>query len=142
MNEQYLLVLGCTVHSTLDEIKAAHRRLSIKHHPDITGSKDSSSFRHVQEAYDFLKKNHRPQIKPRDTKGKPKYYRIFPQGDSHLMTTLPFRVIEEDSVIVCMWGMTEFNVHLDKGTEIPVTIEIKNIRSWSVPMTITFDDDF
>lgn len=142
MNEQYLLVLGCTVHSTMDEIKAAHRKLSIKHHPDITGSKDSTSFRHIQEAYDFLKVHHKPKIKPRDTNGKVKFFRYFGPKDYDLTTTLPLKVIDEDSVIICMWGMTEFNVHLEKGTVLPVTLELKNIRSWPVMMSIHPDDGF
>lgn len=142
MHENYLLILGCDIYSTKEDIKAAHRKLSIKYHPDTTGMADSTKFRHIQEAYEYLKKNHTPKQRPRDTQDKLKFFRFFPQSDRELSTTLPLSILDEDAVIMCIWGMTEFNVFLNKGTELPVTIEIKNIRSWPVRMTINYDDDF
>lgn len=46
-------VLGLAVSATLEQIKAAHRRLAKQHHPDKGG--DPAKFREVQVAYEKLR---------------------------------------------------------------------------------------
>lgn len=46
-------VLGISSNATESEIKAAHKKLAMKHHPDQGGK--SEDFRKVQEAYEYLK---------------------------------------------------------------------------------------
>jgi molecular chaperone DnaJ len=52
----YYEVLGITKTATADEIKRAHRKLALKHHPDRNkGNKDAEErFKEIQEAYDVL----------------------------------------------------------------------------------------
>lgn len=50
---RYYEILGVPVTATADEIKKAHRKLALKHHPDKGG--DPDSFKEINEAYDVLK---------------------------------------------------------------------------------------
>ena len=141
--DECLNILGCDVYTSLDDLKTAFRELSKKHHPDTTGNADSTQLRLVIEAWTHLKQsNHRPKVKPKETKGLLKFFRLLNKHDAELVVTLPLKTLEEDAVIICMWGSTEFNVHLEKGTTFPRTIEIKNIRRHPVRMTIQPGDDF
>ena len=48
-------VLGISKSATQDEIKAAHRKLAKKYHPDINKEADAEEkFKEVQEAYEVL----------------------------------------------------------------------------------------
>lgn len=57
-------VLGLSVDASLSEVKAAHRRLAAKYHPDSTAAKKTSSsaateleaFMKIQKAYEFILK--------------------------------------------------------------------------------------
>jgi hypothetical protein len=138
-----LATLECDIYSSKDDIKSAFRRLSKAYHPDTTGSSDSTKLRLVIEAWTFLKSSdHRPRVRPKETKGLLKFFRLLNKHDGELVITLPIKTLEEDAVIICMWGSTEFNVHLEKGTTFPKIIEIKNIRRHPVRMTIQAGDDF
>jgi len=46
----YYQTLGVDPSASLDEIKAAYRKLAMKHHPDRTGG-DDTKFKQIQEAY-------------------------------------------------------------------------------------------
>ncbi|MDQ7013441.1 MAG: DnaJ domain-containing protein [Planctomycetota bacterium] len=51
----YYKVLGVPRSASADEIKAAHRKLARKHHPDVNKSPDAEkNFAEIQEAYDTL----------------------------------------------------------------------------------------
>ncbi len=51
----YYKVLGVSRSASADEIKAAHRKLARKHHPDVNKSPDAEKrFAEIQEAYDTL----------------------------------------------------------------------------------------
>jgi DnaJ-class molecular chaperone len=47
--------LDITDSSEENDIKKAYRKQSIKYHPDRNKSKDDSSFKKAQEAYNILK---------------------------------------------------------------------------------------
>lgn len=55
-------VLGLSIGADVDEIKAAHRRLSRLHHPDKGGNKDS--FQAMQAAYERLINNSIREVVP------------------------------------------------------------------------------
>lgn len=57
---EYYRVLEVSKDSTLDDIKKAYKRLALIHHPDINKG-DSKKFLKIQEAYQYLLKNHKPQ---------------------------------------------------------------------------------
>jgi len=50
--------LGVSRNSTLEDIKKSYKKLAFNHHPDRTGG-DSSKFLEIQEAYQYLLKNHK-----------------------------------------------------------------------------------
>jgi ferredoxin len=55
---QALKALNVESDSTLDEIKAAYRRLALEFHPDKnTSEKEGNEFKKITEAYNYLKKN-------------------------------------------------------------------------------------
>jgi DnaJ-domain-containing protein 1 len=45
-------VLGLSPNATMDEVKKAHRRLAMQHHPDRGG--DAATFRKIQEAFERI----------------------------------------------------------------------------------------
>ena len=51
-----LKVLGLTGNPSTDEIKAAYRKMAMKHHPDREGGNESK-FKAIQSAYDWLNSN-------------------------------------------------------------------------------------
>eukprot|EP00878_Enallax_costatus_P000525 GHUV01000620.1.p1 GENE.GHUV01000620.1~~GHUV01000620.1.p1 ORF type:complete len:436 (+),score=128.18 GHUV01000620.1:166-1473(+) len=50
---RYYEILGVSTSATADELKKAHRKLALQHHPDKGG--DSEKFKEINEAYDVLK---------------------------------------------------------------------------------------
>lgn len=54
----YYQVLGVSRSSTLEDIKKSYKRLAFEHHPDRNGG-DSNTFLEVQEAYEYIIKNHK-----------------------------------------------------------------------------------
>eukprot|EP01025_Chloroclados_australasicus_P030807 TRINITY_DN309_c0_g1_i1.p1 TRINITY_DN309_c0_g1~~TRINITY_DN309_c0_g1_i1.p1 ORF type:complete len:432 (-),score=76.90 TRINITY_DN309_c0_g1_i1:478-1773(-) len=52
-NERYYKLLGVDKNATEDELKRAHRKLALKHHPDKGG--DAEKFQEINQAYDVLK---------------------------------------------------------------------------------------
>jgi DnaJ family protein A protein 2 len=50
---RYYEILGVSASATPDELKKAHRKLALQHHPDKGG--DSEKFKEINEAYDVLK---------------------------------------------------------------------------------------
>eukprot|EP00775_Hariotina_reticulata_P012213 gene12213-12350_t len=50
---RYYELLGVSQEATPDELKKAHRKLALQHHPDKGG--DSDKFKEINEAYDVLK---------------------------------------------------------------------------------------
>ncbi|GEM_PF-1066540 len=52
--KNYYEILGISSNASVDEIKAAYRKLALKYHPDTGGSCDVERFLQVQEAYDNL----------------------------------------------------------------------------------------
>lgn len=52
-NEKYYKMLGVERTASQDELKKAHRKAAMKHHPDKGG--DAETFRNINEAYDVLK---------------------------------------------------------------------------------------
>lgn len=50
---RYYEILGVSPSATPDELKKAHRKLALQHHPDKGG--DSEKFKEINEAYDVLK---------------------------------------------------------------------------------------
>jgi len=50
--------LGVARNSSLEDIKKAYKKLAFQHHPDRTGG-DSDKFLEVNEAYQYLTKNHK-----------------------------------------------------------------------------------
>jgi curved DNA-binding protein len=55
MRMDYYSILGVPRDASEDEIKAAYRKLAMKHHPDRGG--DQAQFQNIQEAYDTLRDN-------------------------------------------------------------------------------------
>ncbi|KAF8063079.1 ATJ2 [Scenedesmus sp. PABB004] len=52
-NKRYYDLLGVPQTATPEELKKAHRKLALQHHPDKGG--DSDKFKEINEAYDVLK---------------------------------------------------------------------------------------
>nr|QKY15041.1 dnaj-like protein/chaperone protein dnaj 2 (DJA2) [Polytomella parva] len=59
-NTKYYELLGVSKDATPDELKKAHRKLALKHHPDKGG--DTNKFKEINEAYDVLKDEEKRQI--------------------------------------------------------------------------------
>ena len=55
MPQDYYSTLGISRSASADEIKAAYRKLALKHHPDRGGGKEAEDkFKQVNEAYQVL----------------------------------------------------------------------------------------
>lgn len=89
----------------------------------------------------------KPQEHFKETPNKPKpvhnpftgdhYYRIVEKNfNGTLSITIPERVIYKDTLIHCMYGMEEFNINLKKGTQLPLHINITNLRN-PIKLSIT-----
>jgi hypothetical protein len=50
----YYTVLGVSSDATLQTIRAAYRRLSRKHHPDVSAENSGAAMQHVNAAYEIL----------------------------------------------------------------------------------------
>lgn len=59
---EYYNILGVGYSATQDEIKRAFHKLAHKHHPDKGGSE--VEFKKINEAYQWLTKNHIPGVMP------------------------------------------------------------------------------
>eukprot|EP00197_Chlamydomonas_leiostraca_P013031 CAMPEP_0202868736 /NCGR_PEP_ID=MMETSP1391-20130828/11043_1 /ASSEMBLY_ACC=CAM_ASM_000867 /TAXON_ID=1034604 /ORGANISM="Chlamydomonas leiostraca, Strain SAG 11-49" /LENGTH=432 /DNA_ID=CAMNT_0049548941 /DNA_START=149 /DNA_END=1447 /DNA_ORIENTATION=- len=57
---RYYEILGVSKDATPDELKKAHRKLALKHHPDKGG--DQEKFKEINEAYDVLKDEEKRRI--------------------------------------------------------------------------------
>jgi len=53
----YYKILGVSSNSSIEDIKKAYKKLALKYHPDINPD-TKEDFLKIQEAYDFLLKNH------------------------------------------------------------------------------------
>lgn len=74
---QALKLLNVNNDSSEEEIKSAYRKMALDLHPDRNkNSGEDAEFKKITEAYNFLKKNHRPgdgnNGKPRNTETKTK----------------------------------------------------------------------
>jgi DnaJ-class molecular chaperone len=74
----YYSTLGVSRTASQDEIKAAYRKMAMKHHPDRGG--DESTFKKISEAYDVLSDPHKKEIF--DLGGDPKNQNAGPYGNS------------------------------------------------------------
>jgi DnaJ-class molecular chaperone len=133
MKVNYYQVLNIDNTVSLDELKVAYRKLSLKFHPDVNSAADAtSSFLRINEAYEYLIKHHVPVPKPPqpiDTSNCEKYFRML---DGNLIK-LPEHTLSKDSVIFCMTnGGREIRISLPKGTQLPKTIKIRNMGQMEV----------
>jgi len=69
----YYAALNLTQQATKAQIKAAFRALAKQHHPDKTGSNDTSAFRRIRKAYEALS----------DPIAKAEYDRNYPGAQVH-----------------------------------------------------------
>ncbi len=53
--KNYYEILGISPNASIDEIKAAYRKLALKYHPDTAKCDESAHFLKIQEAYDNLR---------------------------------------------------------------------------------------
>lgn len=53
--KNYYEILGINSNASLEEIKAAYRKLALKYHPDTARCDESKNFLLIQEAYDNLR---------------------------------------------------------------------------------------
>lgn len=58
---RYYETLGVARNSSLEEIKKSYKKLAFEYHPDRNGGGDSTKFLEIQEAYQYLLKNHKPR---------------------------------------------------------------------------------
>jgi hypothetical protein len=141
-----LKVLGCDNTATLDEIKKKYRKLSKKYHPDLNKSVDPMLFIRLNTSYEYLVAHHKPQPKskrpPMTAKNAPpfsplddtmkeveRFYRVY-DGKYPMIITLPLSVLEKETIIFCMIDYTEYHIRLPKGTELPITVDIHNVRGY------------
>jgi len=59
MINDYYKILNVTPSSSLEDIKKAYKKLALQFHPDINPGEEEY-FKLINEAYDFLSKNHEP----------------------------------------------------------------------------------
>lgn len=125
MNVQ-LQTLGCNDYSTLEEIKKAYRALSLKCHPDLNKNIDPQKFIDLTKAYDWLMSNHKPKKRPIKDHSE-KFYKQWSTLTSDMYVHLPIDFVHKDTSIYCMVRYTEFRVKLEAGTQLPVSLLIKNV---------------
>ena len=70
MTKNYYMILGVTWDASVDEIKAAFRRLALELHPDTSGL-ESGPFMEVQEAYGVLADPQRPRRYDQQSRPRP-----------------------------------------------------------------------
>lgn len=130
--------LECTEFSTKEEIKFSYRKLCKTYHPDINKHSNIQDFRNIQESYDYLLKYHTPKESPIDDSKYEKYFRVLPQKTplGHFVLTLPFKIIDRDIIVHCLYDTLEFKVRLKKETQLPYRIRVTNITKY--PIEIEF----
>jgi curved DNA-binding protein CbpA len=74
----YYKILGLKRNTTLEEIRKSYRKLVLLYHPDKNINKTKKEqevaeqkFKQVQEAYEYLQKNHKDTKKPQQRKPRP-----------------------------------------------------------------------
>ena len=117
------------------DIKSKYRTLVRQNHPDLGGS--SQNFILVKDAYDYLIRYHKepPQPKPGKTWTKQVYYLMEGQYKRYHKIEIPERILSGNVRVNCMWKTLEFFIILEKGKELPVTVEIKTP---GLPFTFEF----
>lgn len=135
--QQYYKLFEIDRTASQEEIKKSYRRLAIRFHPDTGGS--AREFLFVQEAYQWLSKNHvqqappKPKVQPQKFDGI-KLYRIFtPSFDREkkawfVSTLVPFKCNATEKVqLMCMWDGMEFRVIMDQTVTFPITVEVTGL---------------
>lgn len=96
------------------------------YHPDITKD-NGENFRKLKLAYDWLLENHKPVPRPkpkRDDKDCDRYYRTLDDTKTVQKISLFLPDKDKDIVIYCMRNNKEFRIFLNKGIQLPVTLEV------------------
>jgi len=61
MKNEYYKILGISDNASIDEIRAAYKKLSKQWHPDVNKSPQATEMmQKINIAYSWLKKNHKP----------------------------------------------------------------------------------
>jgi hypothetical protein len=127
--DECLRVLECDNTTTLDELKSKYRLLSKKYHPDLNQNIDPKLFIRLTEAYDYLVGNYKPTKKRAADTAPPsnRFYRIW-DGKHPMVIELPVSGVLEETSIYCFIDNGEYRIRLEKGTVLPVELELTNIK--------------
>ena len=141
----YYQILGVNVHSTLEEIKVAHRQLAKKYHPDINGPSTASAFIRVQSAYDWMINNHNPKPKPPTSEKNPKtvdtYYTMMNSRGKDFSHKIPFHqnIIPAQTRfrVMDMHDGLEFSVFFKEAKRLPLNLNVNLSESRKYTLLFT-----
>lgn len=136
--DQCLKILQVNQYSSIEEIKSNYRKLAKVYHPDLNKNMDGKLFHLLNDAYDWLIKNHKPHMKPKNMDGYTKLYRVL-QNKKDQTITIPYKnnnVLKEKVVINCIFHIKEFRIFLEENEYIPKRIVITNVFNEPIYLNI------
>ena len=103
--KDYYYILGLNKNATIDDIKKAYRKLSLKFHPDKNENDTffTERFKEIQEAYEILSDNYKRQKYDNDFNSNNStfnYTSVRPVGLTNSLTTQKVRVTLENNTPV------------------------------------------
>ena len=129
--ENYYKILEINNKASLDDIKKAYRRLSLKYHPDRNDNNTSSTFNEITTAYEYLTKNYNKILtkysEPNISSNKYNKYNEY----SQLNTSSNSIYNESNNDYI---DDLEINIHINfkqsySGTNIPINISREIINN-------------
>ena len=118
--------------ATLEDAKAAFRRLAKQFHPDVNKSSDAAEkFRRINAAFEAIKSGAKPSKRQWTANASQPRYKVYEIVNEHAFSATIIRsepVFEAGTEIHVMKGSKMFKFHLDKRRRLPFDVTVKGTK--------------